>query len=55
MFGTKKQSGKRNMALYTNFKLAQQMTYYIISFNKIKEIECKVIRISLTVSLKQVQ
>lgn len=30
MFGTKKQSGKGNMALYRNFELAQQMTYYII-------------------------
>lgn len=38
MFDTKKQSGKRNMALYTNFELAQQMTHNIISFNNIKEI-----------------
>lgn len=43
------------MALYTNFELAQQMTYYIISFKKIKEIKCEVIRISHTVGTKQVK
>lgn len=55
MFGIKKQSGKRNMALYTNFEDAQQMNYNIISSNKIKKIKCEVIRVAHTVSIKQVQ
>lgn len=55
MFDTKKQSGKRNIALCTNFELSQQMTHNIISFRKIKEIKCEVTRIAHIVSIKQVQ
>lgn len=55
MFGTKKQSGRRNKALYTDFELAQQLTYYIIFSNKIQEIKCEVIRTAHTVGIKEVQ